>query len=113
MLASKSVVAAFAFTMMINPAIAANDGPGAAYGTQEGSPPAGALPPSSRARGDAGAGANAATCAKPMLTSEQRAERKALREQRLAQGMQHPPRTAEQKARMAARRAARCGGPPR
>jgi len=108
MLALKSLVVASALALMVHPAIAANDGSGGANGVQEGSPPAGARPPAVRPRGDAGIGANAATCARPTLTPEQRAERKALREQRLAQGIQPPRRTAEQKARAAARRAARC-----
>ena len=82
MLALKSLVVASAFALMVHPAIAANDGSGAANG--------------------------AATCARPGLTPEQRAERKVLREQRLVQGIQPPRRTAEQKARAAARRAARC-----
>jgi len=108
MLALKSLVVASAFALMVHPAIAANDSSGGANGVQEGFPPAGARPPATRPRGDAGIGANAATCARPTLTPEQRAERKALREQRLAQGIQPPRRTAEQKARAAARRAARC-----
>jgi hypothetical protein len=85
MLALKSLVAVCAFTLLIHPAMAAND-----------------------ASGNAGNGANAATCARPKLTPEQRAERRALREQRLAQGIQPPQRTAEQKARAAARRASLC-----
>jgi hypothetical protein len=108
MLAPRSLLAAFVLAVMIHPAMAANDGNGAADGVQEESPPADARPPAVRPRGDAGSGANAATCAKPILTPGQRAERKALREQRLAQGMQPPSRTAEQKARAAARRAALC-----
>jgi len=110
MLALKSLIAACVFAVLLHPAMAANDagGYGAADGMQEGTPSAGAPAPAAiRPRGDAG-GANAATCARPKLTPEQRAERKAMREQRLAQGVQHPPRTAEQKARAAARRAARC-----
>jgi len=82
MLALKSLVAVCAFTLLIHPAMAANN--------------------------VQGGGANAATCAKPRLTPEQRAERRALREQRLAQGIQPRQRTAEQKARAAARRASRC-----
>jgi hypothetical protein len=111
MLALKSLVAACAFALLVHPAIAANDadGSGAPDGMQEGSPAAGTPAPATRPRADAISGANSATCAaRPRLTPEQRAERKALREQRVAQGVQHPPRTAEQKARAAARRAARC-----
>jgi hypothetical protein len=111
MLALKSLLAACTFALLVHPAVAANDaeGRGAADGMQERSPPAGAPTPTVRPRGDSGIGTNTATCARPKLTPEQRAERKALREQRMAQGMQPPPRTAEQKARAAARRAARCG----
>ena len=64
MLALKSLVAVCAFTLLIHPAMAAND-----------------------ASGNAGNGANSTTCARPTLTPEQRAERRALREQRLAQGV--------------------------
>ena len=94
----KNLVAALVFATLAFPALAAND-PGARAPSPGWS--------------HADAGIDGANCSRPRLTPEQRAERKALREQRQAQGMQHPPRTAEQKARAAARRAARCGNPPR
>jgi hypothetical protein len=108
MLALKSLVVSGVLALMVHPAMAANDGSGAVNGVQQGSPADGSLPPAVRQRGDTGIGANAATCTRPKLTPEQRAERKALREQRLAQGIQPAPRTAEQKARAASRRAALC-----
>src|SRR3954447_3418597 len=95
----KNLVAALVFATLVPPAMAANDS-GARGAPYPGWP-----------RADAGI--DGTHCSRPRLSPEQRAERKALREQRQAQGMQHPPRTAEQKARAAARRAARCGNPPR
>ena len=96
----KNLAAALVLALLAGTAMAANDSGarGAPIGRQDGAFPV---------------GANAENCSRPRLTPEQRAERKALREQRQAQGIQQPPRTAEQKARAAARRAARCGNPPR
>jgi len=104
MLALKSLVAVCALTLLVHPAMAVNDGSAAAKDVPGGFPADGGARP----RSDASHGANAVTCARPRLTPEQRAERRALREQRLAQGIQPPHRTAEQKARAAARRASRC-----
>lgn len=116
MLPLKSLLAACVFAVMVHPTLAANDARsgGSANGMQDGSLPAGTPPPATAPRGHGGIGTNAATCAKPRLTPEQQAERKARREERLAQGgRQHTPRTAEQKSRAGARRTARCDNAPR
>jgi hypothetical protein len=102
MSALKGLVGVCAFAVMILPAFANNVSRQGAVNVPQGL----ALPPDqhlgTRVRSDSGA------CAKPRMTPEQRAQRRALREQRLAQGIHHVQRTPEQKARAAARRAARC-----
>jgi hypothetical protein len=103
----KGLFVVCALVVIAPPSLAFNEGIG--RGTVEARQ--GPLPSGSPQLGIGSGGdirGNAAICARPRLTAEQRAERKARREQRAAQGIQHRPRTAEQKARAAARRAARC-----
>jgi len=105
MLSFRHFVAISAFALMVHPALAANDTEGQAPTSL----PAAGQTPGVQSPGDSTAGTNALKCAKPKLTPEQRAERKAQRQQHLAQGTAHrSAKTPEQKAQAAARRAAVC-----
>lgn len=110
MLALRSLVAVCALAMVGQQALAANDSGGyvASDGVQSGPAPYTTTAPAGRAMRNPVMNANA-SCSRPQLTPEQKAQRQAARRNQQANMRTHAPKSPEQKAQAAARRAARCG----
>lgn len=104
MLSLKGLLCVAALTVLIQPAWAANgDAPGSVpNGTVRANPPVGAAP-----TGTAPAAGACAKAARPALSDQERARRKALRAERAALGIQPPQKSAAQIAARRARTACR------